>query len=103
MPGAAARCCNHHSSWCDGQRPSCSAALIALHAGVIPHQLRSCRLLRSRLRSAVEFQRLDAVRLYGPHAIWKDVGARLLADGCEHRTGRHEEDGCWPDFSARKS
>jgi hypothetical protein len=46
----------------------------------------------------VEIQRLDAVRLYGPHAIWKDVGHRLLDDGCRHRTGRHEEDGCWPDF-----
>jgi hypothetical protein len=47
---------------------------------------------------AVEIRRLDAVRLYGPHAVWKDVGQRLLADGCEHRTGRHEDDGCWPDF-----
>jgi hypothetical protein len=47
----------------------------------------------------VEIQRLDAVRLYGPHAIWKDVGRRLLDDGCEHRSGRHEEDGCWPGIS----
>jgi hypothetical protein len=47
---------------------------------------------------AVEIQRADAVKLYGPHAVWKDVGARLLADGCQHRTGRHEEDGCWPEF-----
>jgi hypothetical protein len=37
----------------------------------------------------VEIQRLDAVRLYGPHAVWKDVGYRLLDDGCRHRTGRH--------------
>jgi hypothetical protein len=35
----------------------------------------------------VEIQRADAVRLYGPHAVWKDVGQRLLDDGCQHRTG----------------
>jgi hypothetical protein len=43
-------------------------------------------------------RRLDAVKLYGPHATWREVGERLLADGCQVRTGRHEEDGCWPDF-----
>jgi hypothetical protein len=37
--------------------------------------------------------------LYGPHAIWKNVGQRLLDDACQHRTGRHEEDGCWPDWA----
>jgi hypothetical protein len=47
----------------------------------------------------VEIQRLDAVKLYGPHAVWKDVGQHLLDDGCRHRTGSHEEDGCWPDFA----
>jgi hypothetical protein len=48
---------------------------------------------------AVEIQRLDAIRLHGgPHAIWKDVGQVLLDDGCQHRTGRLEEDGCWPDW-----
>jgi hypothetical protein len=46
----------------------------------------------------VEIAHTDAVRLYGGEATWKDVGRRLLDDGCEHRTGRHEEDGCWPDF-----
>ncbi len=46
----------------------------------------------------VEIQRLDAVKLFGPHAVWKDVGNRLLDNGCQVRTGRHEEDGCWPDF-----
>ena len=47
----------------------------------------------------VEIQMADAVRLYGPHSVWKDVGQRLLNDGCQQRTGRHEEDGCWPDWS----
>jgi len=46
----------------------------------------------------VEIARADAVRLYGAKARWRDVGSRLLADGCQFRTGRHEEDGCWPDF-----
>jgi hypothetical protein len=29
----------------------------------------------------VEIQRLDTVKLYGPHMVWKDVGQRLLDDG----------------------
>jgi hypothetical protein len=48
---------------------------------------------------AVEIQRLDAINLYGPHAFWKDVAQALLDDGCQHRTGRHEEDGCWPNWT----
>ena len=52
----------------------------------------------NRCLRCVEIQRLDAVKLFGSHAIWKDVGQRLLDDGCKIRTGRHEEDGCWPDF-----
>lgn len=47
----------------------------------------------------VEIQRLDAVKLYGPHAVWKDIGDHLLAEGCQHRTGNRDSDGCWPDFS----
>jgi hypothetical protein len=46
----------------------------------------------------VEVRRDDAVRLYGADARWRDVGGRLLADGCQFRTGNHEADGCWPDF-----
>jgi hypothetical protein len=53
----------------------------------------------ARCFRCVEIQRLDAVRLFGPHAVWKDVAQRLLDDGCRIRTGRHEEDGCWSDFS----
>ncbi len=51
-----------------------------------------------RCMRIVEIKRDDAIKLYGPHAVWKDVGQRLLDDGCRHRTGVHEEDGCWPDF-----
>lgn len=51
-----------------------------------------------RCARAVEISRVDAMKLNGPHAIWKDVGQKLLDDGCQHRTGCHEEDGCWPDW-----
>ena len=59
------------------------------------HVLRvSCR----RCERTVEIQTVDAVRLYGGNAIWKDVAQRLLDDTCQQRTGRYEEDGCWPAF-----
>ena len=46
----------------------------------------------------MEIQTADAVRLYGGNAAWKDVAQRLLDNTCQQRTGRHEEDGCWPAF-----
>jgi hypothetical protein len=52
----------------------------------------SCR----RSERTVEIQTVDAVRLCGGKAVWKDVAQRLLDDTCQQRTGRHEEDGCWP-------
>ena len=59
------------------------------------HLLRvGCR----RCGRTVEIQKFDAVRLAGADAVWKDVGQRLLDDTCEQRTGRLEEDGCWPSF-----
>ncbi|MET4091032.1 hypothetical protein ABID60_006775 [Bradyrhizobium sp. S3.5.5] len=62
---------------------------------ITQHMLRlSCR----RCARILEIQRLDAVRLYGPEAVWRDVGLKLLNSTCQQRTGRHEEDGCWPDF-----
>jgi len=64
-------------------------------ADIQRHLLRvSCR----RCARTVEIQKADAVRLAGPQAVWKDVGQRLLDDTCQQRTGRHEEDGCWPSF-----
>lgn len=61
------------------------------------HLLRvECR----RCPRIVEIQKADALRLYGPHAVWKDVGMCLLDDGCQHRTGRHAEDGCWPSWDS---
>jgi hypothetical protein len=59
------------------------------------HVLRvSCR----RCKRIVEIQKADAVRLYGPGSVWKEVGQKLLDNTCQQRTGRHEEDGCWPSF-----
>lgn len=68
----------------------------ALRLDQIPqHLLRvGCR----RCARIVEIQKVDAARLYGPDAIWKHVGQRLLDNTCTQRTGRHEEDGCWPDY-----
>jgi hypothetical protein len=79
-------------------------------AGKPPLPIQQCRLSeipRHVLRVGcircfriVEIQKADAVRFYGPHAVWKDVGQRLLDQTCTVRTGRHEEDGCWPDWIA---
>lgn len=64
-------------------------------ADIPQHVLRvSCR----RCARIVEIQKADATRLYGPQALWKDVGQRLLDKTCQARTGRLEEDGCWPAF-----
>lgn len=61
------------------------------------HVLRvSCR----RCERTMEIQTADAVRLYGANAVWKDVAQRLLDNTCQQRTGRHEEDGCWPAFDS---
>ena len=46
----------------------------------------------------VEIQKVDAIRMYGHQALWRDVAMRLLDNTCQQRTGRHEEDGCWPSF-----
>jgi hypothetical protein len=59
------------------------------------HLLRvACR----RCGRTVEIQKADATRLYGEKAVWRDVSQRLLDNTCQRRTGRHEEDGCWPSF-----
>jgi hypothetical protein len=64
-------------------------------ADIQHHVLRvACR----RCGRTVEIQKVDAIRLAGSQAVWKDVGQRLLDDTCQVRTGRHEEDGCWPIF-----
>lgn len=61
------------------------------------HLLRvSCR----RCARIVEIQKVDAIRLYGRNAVWRDVGQRPLDNTCTQRTGRHEEDGCWPSYDA---
>ena len=62
----------------------------------IPRHLLRVECLRC-LR-IVEIQKADALKLYGPHAVWKDIGLRLLDNTCQQRTGRHEEDGCWPSW-----
>ncbi|CUT14511.1 hypothetical protein BF49_5591 [Bradyrhizobium sp.] len=46
----------------------------------------------------VAITREEALARYDPGSLWRAVALRLLGDGCQHWTGRHEEDGCWPDF-----
>jgi hypothetical protein len=53
-----------------------------LRLSEIPRHLLRVECLRC-LR-IVEIQKADAVRLYGPHAVYKDVGRRLLDNGCQH-------------------
>jgi hypothetical protein len=79
---------------------------VAAMTGIPIQQRRLSEIPRHVLRVAcqrcdriVEIQKADAVRFYGQHAIWKDVGQKLLDDTCQQRTGRHEEDGCWPGFN----
>jgi hypothetical protein len=55
------------------------------------------RVICRRCGRTVEIQKADAIRLYGL-ALRKEVGLRLLDDTCMQRTGRHEEDGCWPSY-----
>lgn len=80
----------------DGGHPGPGTSGRLLRLNQIPrHLLRvSCR----RCGRTVEIQRADAIRLYGPDAIWRDVGQRLLDNTCTQRTGRYEEDGCWPSY-----
>lgn len=80
----------------EGANPVPRASGRALRLDEIPqHLLRvSCR----RCGRTVEIQKVDAVRLYGQAAMWRDVGQRLLDNTCTIRTGRHEEDGCCPSY-----
>lgn len=80
----------------EGARPGPGVSRRPLQLGQMSqHLLRvGCR----RCARLVEIQNSDAVRLYGPDAIWRDVGSRLLDKTCSNRTGRYEEDGCWPTF-----
>ncbi|MGO4512691.1 hypothetical protein AB4Z51_37455 [Bradyrhizobium sp. 2TAF36] len=73
--------------------------------GPLGRAMRLCQMSQHILRvecrrcsRTVEIQKVDAIRLYGSEALWRDVGQRLLDNTCTQRTGRHEEDGCWPAF-----
>ncbi|WP_338077313.1 hypothetical protein [Bradyrhizobium quebecense] len=78
----------------DAEAPGRSNRTLRL-SEISRHLLRvSC----GRCGRIVEIQKVDAARFYGPDAVWKDVGQRLLDNTCQQRTGRYEEDGCWPRF-----
>lgn len=78
---------------------------VATRNGIPIQQRRLSEIPRHVLRVAcqrcdrvVEIQKADAVRFFGQHSIWKDVGQKLLGQTCQKRSGRYEEDGCWPSF-----
>ncbi|MET4344696.1 hypothetical protein [Bradyrhizobium sp. RT9a] len=76
--------------------PGAAASGRLLVLSEIPQHL--LRVGCQRCGRTVEIQKVDAARLYGPDAVWREVGQRLLDNTCAQRTGRHEEDGCWPRF-----
>jgi hypothetical protein len=78
-----------------GSRPTGPSIRTQRLADIQRHLL---RVACWRCGRTVEIQKADAVRLAGAQAVWKDVGRRLLDDTCQQRTGRLEEDGCWPSF-----
>lgn len=80
----------------DGGNLGTAASGRLLRLSQIPQHLLKvgCR----RCGRTVEIQKVDAARLYGLDAVWKDVGQKLLDNTCQARTGRYEEDGCWPQF-----
>lgn len=80
----------------DGGRPGSSPSGHLLRLSQIPEHL--LRVACQRCGRTVEIQKVDVARLYGPDAIWRDIGQRLLDNTCSQRTGRHEEDGCWPSY-----
>lgn len=80
----------------DGPDPGPGPSGRLLRLDQIPRHL--LRVACRRCNRTVEIQKADAVRLYGREAVWRDVGQRLLDSTCTVRTGRHEEDGCWPSF-----
>ena len=80
----------------DGGHPAPAASGRLLRLSQIPQHL--LRVACRRCGRTVEIQTVEAVRLYGRDASWRDVGQRLLDNTCTERTGRHEEDGCWPQF-----
>jgi hypothetical protein len=73
------------------RRPHPDRALGEVRADVLRVECRRCM-------RTVEIKRSDAIALFGAGSEWRHVGQHLLDDGCTQRTGRHEEDGCWPDF-----
>lgn len=73
------------------RKPIGSRSLAEVRASVLRVECLKCFRI-------VEIAREDALKLYDGGSLWKEVAMRLLTDGCMSRTGRHEEDGCWPDL-----
>jgi hypothetical protein len=74
------------------RKPIGSRTLAEIRASVLRVECLKCFRV-------VQLTREEALARYDGGSLWREVAMRLLADGCAHRTGRHEEDGCWPDLS----
>src|ERR1700710_972769 len=85
-------------SFLQDPRADATGAQLRSHRRLSEIQRHVLRISCRRCERTVEIQTADAVRLYGGNAVWKDVAQRLLDNICQQRTGRHEEDGCWPGF-----
>lgn len=80
----------------NGANPLLGSSGRTLRLDQIPEHI--LRVSCLRCARTIEIQKVDAVRLYGRDAVWRDIGQRLLDNTCTVRTGRHEEDGCWPSY-----
>lgn len=80
------------------RRPTCRDTATACSPDIAEIRASILRVECLKCFRVVQIAREEALRRYDGGSLWKEVAVRLLGDGCQHRTGRHEEDGCWPDF-----
>lgn len=73
------------------RKPIAQRTLAELRASVLRVECLKCFRV-------VAIERAEALKRYDGGSLWREVAMRLLVDGCAHRTGNHEEDGCWPDL-----
>lgn len=73
------------------RKPYGSRTLAEIRASVLRVECLKCFRV-------VQIAREEALNRYDGGSLWREVAMRLLDDGCMSRTGRHEEDGCWPDL-----
>ena len=86
------------ANWKGFLRLSLVTCPVALYPATSESEKISFNQLNKQTGHRIKYVKVDAIRLYGESAFWRQVGLRLLDDTCTKRTGRHEEDGCWPSY-----